>query len=84
MAKSNALRWSVVPFNRVNHERFGFDCGVPAMNDWLATIRAVEVEAINESAMTFYKRFGFVTLADDPHHLFLPMSIIRKLRLPPL
>ena len=47
-------------------------------------IRAVEVNAINESARHFYERYGFLALSDDPHHLFLPMSIIRKLQLPPL
>lgn len=55
--------------------------------EYLATkigIRAVEVDAINKSAKLFYERYGFLTLSDDPHHLFLPMSIIRKLQLPPL
>ena len=27
----------------------------------------------------FYEKFGFVPLLDNPQHLFLPMSIIRKL-----
>jgi len=47
-------------------------------------IRAVEVDAINESARQFYLKYGFVPLQDDPRHLFLPMSVIRKLKLPPL
>ena len=47
-------------------------------------IRAVEVDANNPSAKLFYERYGFLTLSDDPHHLFLPMSIIRTLQLPPL
>ncbi len=47
-------------------------------------IRAVEVDAINPSARCFYERYGFLSLSDDPHHLFLPMHIIRKLQLPPL
>lgn len=54
---------------------------------YLATkigIRAVEVDAINDDAKRFYERYGFLTLRDDPHHLFLPMSVIRKLGLPPL
>jgi hypothetical protein len=29
-------------------------------------------------------RHGFITLKDDPHHLFLPISVVRKLGLPPL
>jgi len=55
--------------------------------EYLATrvgIRAVEVDAINEAAKSFYGRYGFLSLSDDPHHLFLPMSIVRKLQLPPL
>ena len=41
-------------------------------------IRAVEVDAIDETAHAFYQKFGFVPLLDDPQHLFLPMSTIRK------
>jgi GNAT superfamily N-acetyltransferase len=44
-------------------------------------IRAVEVEAIDDDARRFYLKFGFASLADDPKHLFLPMHVIRKLRL---
>jgi hypothetical protein len=29
-------------------------------------------------------RFGFVSLADDPNHLYLPMHTVRKQALPPL
>jgi GNAT superfamily N-acetyltransferase len=47
-------------------------------------IRAVEVDAINEDARKFYEKYGFLALRDDPHHLFLAMHIIRKLKLPPL
>ena len=47
-------------------------------------IRAVEVDAINEDAKHFYERYGFLTLKDDPHHLFLSMTVIRNLQLPPL
>lgn len=46
-------------------------------------IQSVEVEAIDERAKGFCERFGFITLLDDPHHLLLPMKIIRKLKLPP-
>jgi GNAT superfamily N-acetyltransferase len=41
-------------------------------------IRAVEVDAIDDTACAFYQKFGFVPLLDDPRHLFLPMSTIRK------
>ncbi|MEZ5941127.1 MAG: GNAT family N-acetyltransferase [Planctomycetaceae bacterium] len=47
-------------------------------------IRAVEVDAINDAAQKFYQRYGFLSLKDAPQHLFLPMQVIRKLKLPPL
>ena len=47
-------------------------------------IRAVEVDAIDDSARQFYEQYGFVSLTDNPRHLFLPMSDIRQLKLPPL
>ncbi len=45
-------------------------------------VRAVEVDAIDEAARSFYMKYGFTTLRDDPRHLFLPMHVIRKLNLP--
>jgi len=45
--------------------------------------RAVEVDAIDDAARRFYLKYGFVPLLDDRHHLFLPISVIRKLNLPP-
>ncbi len=47
-------------------------------------VRAVEVDAIDERARTFYAKYGFVQLVDDPNHLFLPMQVIHRLKLPPL
>jgi len=47
-------------------------------------IRAVEVDALDESARKFYRKFGFRSLLDDPRHLFLPMHEIRQLKLDPL
>lgn len=168
--------WTVEPFDKQRHDRTGFDCGVPALNEWLATkisqfekrglartyvlvedgqtsvkgyyaisnhtvvyealpkdqakglpqidmhvvligqlavdskitgqglgefllldalrraeylstkigIQAVEVDAINEAAISFYEKYGFVSLEDDSRHLFLPIKVIRKLKLPPL
>ena len=168
--------WSIEPFHRQTHDRAGFDCGAPELNDWIATkaspfekkdlariyvlvgtgqttvkgyyalsthtvsysvlppdqakglpridlpvvligklavdrsvqgqrlgelllldalrraeylatkigIRAVEVDAIDDSARQFYERYGFLSLADDRSHLFLPLSDIRQLKLPPL
>jgi predicted GNAT family N-acyltransferase len=46
-------------------------------------IRAVEVDAMDESAQRFYEKYGFRSLTDDPRHLFLPLQVIRKLKLPP-
>ncbi len=46
-------------------------------------VRAVEVDAIDQSAKGFYLKYGFVPLEDDERHLFLPMQVIRKLKLPP-
>ena len=169
-------QWSVEPFDRRTHDRSDFDCGIPILNDWLATkvsqfekkdlarayvlletdsavvkgyyalsnhavvydslpadlaqglpridvpvvligrlavdrsvqgqrlgefllidalrrseflatrigIRAVEVDAINVAAKSFYERYGFLSLSDDPHHLFLPINVVRKLHLPAL
>ncbi len=47
-------------------------------------IRAVEVDALDAAARRFYLKFGFVSLVDDPNHLFLGMHLIRKLGLPSL
>jgi GNAT superfamily N-acetyltransferase len=45
-------------------------------------VRAVEVDAIDEAARSFYMKYGFTTLRNDPRHLFLPLHVIRKLNLP--
>lgn len=45
-------------------------------------VRAVEVDAIDDTAKSFYLKFGFVPLLDDQRHLFLPMQVVRKLKLP--
>lgn len=47
-------------------------------------IWGVEVDAIDESAKSFYLKFGFRSLRDDPHHLLMPLHEIRKLKLDPL
>ena len=41
-------------------------------------VRAIAVDAKNESARAFYQHFGFLAFADDPLHLFLPMETVRK------
>jgi GNAT superfamily N-acetyltransferase len=47
-------------------------------------VRAVEVHAIDSQARRFYQKYGFVSLRDDRHHLFLAMQVVRQLKLPPL
>lgn len=42
-------------------------------------IRAVIVQALDEQAKGFYRKYGFMVLTDDPLHLYLPMFAIRKL-----
>ena len=44
-------------------------------------IHAIEVDAIDESARRFYLRYGFTELRDSPNHLYLPMKVVRKLKL---
>ncbi len=41
-------------------------------------VRAIAVDAKDESARAFYQHFGFLAFKDDPLHLFLPMETIRK------
>lgn len=47
-------------------------------------VQAIEVDALDAAAARFYAKYGFLALADDPHHLLLPMRVVRKLKLPPL
>jgi GNAT superfamily N-acetyltransferase len=39
---------------------------------------AVEVLAIDDSAVAFYQRYGFRPLLDQPRHLFLPLATVRQ------
>jgi GNAT superfamily N-acetyltransferase len=41
-------------------------------------IYAIEVDAIDQQARTFYEKYGFVPLLDNELHLFLPVSTIRE------
>jgi GNAT superfamily N-acetyltransferase len=41
-------------------------------------IHAVEVDAIDEAARSFYEKYGFTPLLDNPLHLFLPVATIRQ------
>jgi ribosomal protein S18 acetylase RimI-like enzyme len=38
---------------------------------------AIEVDAIDESAKAFYRKYGFVALQDSDLHLFLPFGTVR-------
>lgn len=40
---------------------------------------AVVVEAKDEKAVNFYKRYGFIEMPDHPDRLFIPMVTVRKL-----
>lgn len=42
-------------------------------------IYAVEVVALDEAARAFYRKYGFASLADDPLHLYVPLSSLRGL-----
>lgn len=44
-------------------------------------VYAVVVDAIDESAKSFYLKYGFKELTDDHLHLYLPMKAIEKLDL---
>lgn len=37
VAESSGSHWTVEPFDKLRHDRANFDCGIPLLNDWLAT-----------------------------------------------
>lgn len=39
-------------------------------------VHAVEVDALDDTAAAFYRRYGFVPLLDDPLHLSLPIATV--------
>jgi predicted N-acetyltransferase YhbS len=41
-------------------------------------IHAVEVDAIDDDAAAFYRKYGFTQLVDNPLHLYLPIATIEK------
>jgi hypothetical protein len=41
-------------------------------------VHAVEVDALDDAAAAFYRKYGFLPLLDDPLHLYLPMTTIEK------
>ena len=42
-------------------------------------LHAVEVDAIDQQASVFYRKYGFVPLLDHDLHLFLPIATLRDL-----
>lgn len=40
-------------------------------------IFAVAVDAKNDEALSFYKKYGFIQFKDEPYKLFIPMKTIR-------
>jgi hypothetical protein len=36
------------------------------------------VDALDDAAAAFYRKYGFLPLLDDPLHLYLPMTTIEK------
>ncbi|MGQ0542814.1 MAG: GNAT family N-acetyltransferase [Blastocatellia bacterium] len=45
------------------------------------SIYAIELFALNSAAKSFYQKYGFLELKDNDHHLYLPMTTLRKLGL---
>lgn len=43
-------------------------------------IYAVIVDAIDDAAVEFYRRYGFEPFVENPLQLFLPLSTIRQAR----
>ena len=43
-----------------------------------AGIIGLFVDAKDEAASRYYRRFGFLPLPDDPHKLFLPLATLRQ------
>jgi GNAT superfamily N-acetyltransferase len=41
--------------------------------------RAIEVEALDESAAAFYRKFGFLPFPTNPHHLAIPLETVEAL-----
>jgi GNAT superfamily N-acetyltransferase len=44
-------------------------------------IYAIVVDALDQQARNFYLKYGFHQLLDDPLHLYLPMRVVKQLKL---
>jgi hypothetical protein len=42
------------------------------------TFRAIEVEAIDDQAASYYAKFGFLPFSDDSHHLAIAIETVEK------
>jgi GNAT superfamily N-acetyltransferase len=42
------------------------------------SFRAIEVEALDDAAAVFYRKFGFLPFPSDPHHLAIPIELVEK------
>ncbi len=42
-------------------------------------VHAVAVDALDDTAAAFYRKYGFVPLLDDPLHLYLPIATVAEL-----
>jgi len=42
-------------------------------------VYAVHVHAIDDQASTFYKKFGFLEVNDQPRHLYLPIKTVEQI-----
>ena len=42
-------------------------------------VHAVEVDALDDTAAAFYRKYGFTALLDDTLHLYLPIQTIEEL-----
>jgi GNAT superfamily N-acetyltransferase len=40
--------------------------------------RAIEVEAIDDQAATFYAKYGFLVFPSDPHHLVIALETVEE------
>jgi hypothetical protein len=42
-------------------------------------VYAVDVVALHDRAKTFYLKYGFLEMLDEPLHLFMPLGTVRRL-----
>lgn len=57
-----------------HHDRAGFDCSIPALNEYLP--RYARLDAKDDRAAAWHERFGARRLLDDRLKLVLPLEVI--------